>query len=65
MKELIALTVVRLAALRAPAHQRDELLTEWRAEILRELRRENRWSVVRSAFGAFADARARRTTNSS
>ncbi len=60
MKESIALTIVRLAALRAPRGQRDELVSEWRAEVIRELHRDGSWSVVRSAFGAFSDARARR-----
>lgn len=60
MKEQIALAVVRLAALRAPRAQREDLTAEWRAEILKEVQANGGWSVVRSALGAFADARARR-----
>ncbi|MEM7414819.1 MAG: ADOP family duplicated permease [Gemmatimonadota bacterium] len=60
MKTFLALSVARLAALRTPIDQRDDFLAEWRAEIVREVRNGAGWSIVWSAFGAFADARARR-----
>jgi putative ABC transport system permease protein len=54
----LARGIVRLAALRAPADRRREMLAEWEAELDREFSTGRRWSAVGAAFGAFADAAA-------
>ncbi len=52
--------LVRLASLGAPRSERGRMRTEWEAEIAHE-DVEPGWTVVRTAVGAFADARALRT----
>lgn len=56
MKRTIALWIARMASLRAPRDRREQMHEEWRAELIREMNAGAGWSVVRSAFGAFADA---------
>jgi putative ABC transport system permease protein len=57
-----ALTAVRMASLLAPAEWRARLRREWEAELRAESEREETSSaaLIRSALGAFADARSLR-----
>ncbi len=56
----VALAIMRVAALWAPASERSRMAREWEAELEREFGMGGRWEVVRAAFGAFADAHALR-----
>ena len=52
----LARVVVRGAALLAPRHRREDMVREWDGELEEEARHSGGWSMLRSAFGALADA---------
>lgn len=60
MKSFVAKWIIRAAVFRAPADRRPTMRSEWEAEVTRELRSGGGWGTVRSALGAFSDARAMR-----
>ena len=60
----IARTIVRLAARRVPEAHRDRFVREWSGELDAEARNGSAWAGMRTALGAFADARTLRRLDS-